>query len=360
MLKAIRAAMTGKKTSNPAYWGLCFTALEDNSTVKFVRETSDSNDWDLSYSFDGKKWSKLTTWYKTSVQGTTVTLANAGDHVFIAAKEGVTNVGNLNSVKRTTFEFTGKIAASGNLNSMFNRDIKDMIGNCASLFAGCSQLYTAPELPATTLTTGCYQQMFEGCSNLVMPPELPAIELADSCYSFMFYRCSKLAVAPRLPAATLTPSCYSNMFDSCSSLENAPELPATTLASRCYSWMFNGGWSLSAPPPELPALSLTHECYHGMFYGCEKMTDAPKIKAAALSTYCCEQMFTYCESLSAITLENLSSWATTASNTFTNWVSGVADTGTFYCLSSLGTDATITRGTSFCPQGWTVENTIPA
>lgn len=38
--------------------------------------------------------------------------------------------------------------------------------NYAGMFAGCSSLTTAPELPATTLTSGCYQSMFEGCTNL--------------------------------------------------------------------------------------------------------------------------------------------------------------------------------------------------
>ena len=34
------------------------------------------------------------------------------------------------------------------------------------MFSGCTSLTTAPELPATTLTYYCYQQMFNGCTSL--------------------------------------------------------------------------------------------------------------------------------------------------------------------------------------------------
>ena len=34
------------------------------------------------------------------------------------------------------------------------------------MFQGCSNLTTAPELPATTLDSSCYYGMFQGCSKL--------------------------------------------------------------------------------------------------------------------------------------------------------------------------------------------------
>ena len=34
------------------------------------------------------------------------------------------------------------------------------------MFYGCTSLTTAPELPATTLAMGCYDEMFYGCSKL--------------------------------------------------------------------------------------------------------------------------------------------------------------------------------------------------
>ena len=34
------------------------------------------------------------------------------------------------------------------------------------MFNSCTSLTTAPELPATTLVTSCYQNMFDGCTSL--------------------------------------------------------------------------------------------------------------------------------------------------------------------------------------------------
>ena len=87
------------------------------------------------------------------------------------------------------------------------------------MFAGCKSLTKAPELPATTLATLCYNGMFDHCSSLTQAPiVLPATTLADDCYSWMFYTCTSLTKAPELPATTLSNNCYQNMFGGCSSL----------------------------------------------------------------------------------------------------------------------------------------------
>ena len=46
------------------------------------------------------------------------------------------------------------------------------------LFNGCTQLTSAPKLPAIDLANGCYKSMFSGCSSLTTAPELPATALA--------------------------------------------------------------------------------------------------------------------------------------------------------------------------------------
>ena len=50
--------------------------------------------------------------------------------------------------------------------------------------------------------------MFAGCTSLQTAPELPAIELAPYCYDSMFYNCTSLQTAPILPAIELAPHCY--------------------------------------------------------------------------------------------------------------------------------------------------------
>lgn len=64
-------------------------------------------------------------------------------------------------------------------------------------------------------------------------------------------------------------------------------------------------------------------------------------------------MFKGCGSLSSISVEmDVSVFGTTTGS----WLSGVSDTGTFYCPTALGTDETITRGMNYCPDNWTVIN----
>ena len=60
------------------------------------------------------------------------------------------------------------------------------------MFQGCSSLTQAPELPATTLTYGCYYGMFYGCKSLTTTPALPATTLAKYCYNDMFNNCKNL------------------------------------------------------------------------------------------------------------------------------------------------------------------------
>ena len=87
---------------------------------------------------------------------------------------------------------TGRIAASGNINTLLNPDPNADISLegkkwCyAYMFYNCSSLTQAPELPATTLASNCYYYMFYNCSSLTQAPELPAMTLASDCYSGMF------------------------------------------------------------------------------------------------------------------------------------------------------------------------------
>ena len=114
------------------------------------------------------------------------------------------------------------------------------------LFNGCTQLTSAPELPAMELGVLCYLRMFSGCSSLTTAPVLPATTLSDGCYYGMFLGCSSLTQAPALPATTLSEGCYASMFYLCTSLTQAPELKAETLVDNCYWGIFYGCTNLSS------------------------------------------------------------------------------------------------------------------
>ena len=177
----------------------------------------------------------------------------------------------------------------------------DLADNCYfMMFGGCTSLATAPELPATDLANYCYDSMFRGCTSLATAPELPATKLAYGCYYLMFSDCSALTTAPEeLPATELANACYINMFSGCTSLTSAPQLPATTLAYNCYMNMFDGCTSL-ASAPELPATTLAYYCYYMMFRGCTELTKAPELPAQTLDMKCYDHIFEGCKKISEI------------------------------------------------------------
>ena len=109
-----------------------------------------------------------------------------------------------------------------------------------SMFEGCTNLRTAPALPATDLTGGtyCYVNLFRNCTSLTTAPALPATTLATSCYLSMFNGCTSLTTAPALPATSLREKCYAYMFQNCSSLNSITTYASNISASSClYNWM---------------------------------------------------------------------------------------------------------------------------
>ena len=88
----------------------------------------------------------------------------------------------------------------------------------ASLFHDMP-IITAPELPATTLTSSCYYNMFGFCRKLTTAPELPAITLATSCYEDMFITCESLTSIPLLPALSILGKSYYQMFAGCTNIK---------------------------------------------------------------------------------------------------------------------------------------------
>lgn len=215
----------------PPFQPLTLTAEQAGSTVKLNKIGSPN--------VDGIQYRTTGDWQPYTI-GETITLTNVGDTVqFQDLNPGTYNLSNYRQ-----FKMTGKIAASGNIQSMLNYSDK--------------------------CTPYCYRSMFSSCTVLTSTPELPATELSDYCYNFMFNRCSSLTSAPELPATELKLNCYYAMFYQCTSLTSAPELPATELFDYCYRQMFFGCTSLTVAP-ELPATELQSNCYYAMFYGCSSL-----------------------------------------------------------------------------------------
>ena len=266
----------------------------------------------LEYSVNNGAWQVLGT--------NTVTFGGGHGSVRLRGKSSVgTNVAQI------TFGNSTPVGCSGDIRTLVDYENYDTANTSEAkfkeLFKDCTQLTTAPDLPATTLADSCYFNMFRGCSSLTYTPELPATTLAPGCYDSMFYECTSLTEAPELPATTLAPYCYSSMFVRCTSLTQAPELPATTLTDRCYFMMFDGCTSLTQAP-ELPATTLAQLCYFNMFNGCTQLNYI-YMMATDINAVAC----------------------------LYNWVLGVSSTGTFVKNAAATWDVT---GADGIPEGWNV------
>ena len=286
-----------KKEESPAYWGLCLTAEEAGSTVA-MQAVGSAPAVTLETSYDGEIWEPF------YVGETVINLPKVRDKVYFRAGAGGNTRINKEALNNYNhFALSGSIAASGDLTSLLNADNPmDIITQnfCFScLFYNQSSLVSAPELNATKIGIQTYSHMLRGTS-ITVAPDLPATTINTSCYMALFQNCSLLRRAPKiLPATELPGHCYQFMFSACAALENAPELPASILNTYSYYYMFYNSKRIK--------------------YIKTKMT----------------------------------SFSTTGN---IGWLLDVAPTGTFICPTALGTNETIQRGASYCPEGWTVIN----
>lgn len=296
----------------------CLTFKSDGENTLSLSINGTSNPT-LYYSTDGTTWQR---WDFSAIS------FSAGHPVFVYGSGNTSTQMGSSQSNYCSFVLAGagKVTCNGSVMSLVaGVASRSTIPNnyyFYRLFYGCTALVSPPTFPATTLKNYCYFETFRGCSSLVTAPTLSATSLTTNCYRGMFYGCSSLVTAPDLPATTLKSACYRNMFQNCTSLKNAPALNATTMQDTCYYYMFYGCTSLETAPT-LPAAALASQCYNYMFYGCSKLN---YIKA----------MFT-----------------TTPGSSYTsNWVNGVASSGTFVKNSA----ATWTNtGNSAVPSGWTIQ-----
>ena len=304
----------------------------------------------VQYSINGGEWQSLNNGQTESFGGNNGKLRLRGK-----CPNGTVN---FNEVEFAVIEFSDKdndVACLGDIRTLVNYENYSAAetdnARFCYLFSDCSNLTSAPELPATTLANYCYQGMFSGCSSLTSAPELPATTLAEYCYYGMFSGCSSLTSAPELPTTTLTFSCYESMFSGCSSLTTAPELRATTLADYCYQGMFSGCSRLTTAP-ELPVTTLAEYCYSGMFSGCSSLTSAPTLRATTLKLCCYLNMFNGCTSLNSVTMLATDISAT---DCLWGWLDGVATEGTFTKAAGM---TSLSSGANGIPSGWTVKDYV--
>ena len=251
----------------------------------------------LQYSVNNGEWNNV-------VAGAEVEFGGEKGDLRLRGKDNLGGTsGKYSGNSQISFGTTADVACTGDIRTLLDYENYENVETGSArfnyLFYNCTQLTSAPNLPATKLADGCYSYMFNGCTKLKTVPTLPAMKMLSGGYRGMFQGCTSLENAPDLPATELADYCYAFMFQGCTNLKKVPdELPALTMASNCYRQMFNNCTSLTTAP-NLPATELAKYCYFGMFWGCKGLTDAPKLKATSLKESCYYAMFRDCTSLTA-------------------------------------------------------------
>lgn len=304
----------------------------------------------LSYSTDsGESWTETSSIYPYT---TSVSVVSGDTVIWKKNTQLVGENGFGNFYGTTDFEVDGNIMSLIASDNFLTATTVPQYA-LKNLFHLSSHLVSAENLviPATTMGQNACDSMFDSCYSLLLAPKrLAATSLGAYCYQNMFQGCTNLTTAPQLPATALAQSCYRGMFYGCTSLTEAPQLLATALANNCYQYMFAGCTSLTTAPTELPATSLANYCYSDMFNGCTSLTEAPTLPAQTLAQSCYYQMFYGCTSLNSITCLATDR---SANNCTTMWLAQVQENGTFTKASSMNDWPRTVDG---IPASWTVIN----
>ena len=155
---------------------------EETNTLCFVWITAN-----FEYSFDASSWSKCSTGNELQFGEGKKLYLRGKDNNDQSIEEGVCWI---------KFKTSSKVKCMGNIMTLLdyeNPGVEILRPYCfINMFGYCTQLTTAPELPATQLSKACYCGMFVGCESLTSAPILPATVLSEDCYSDMFKWCKSL------------------------------------------------------------------------------------------------------------------------------------------------------------------------
>ena len=177
----------GKVTEVPPY--VTFTAAKAQT---FKMTTSGNYAISkLEYSLDGNVWTAVEKNKEVEFGGANSSLRLRG----FFNSEGTAS--SSNNYATITFKNDDvKVACTGDIRTLLDcisyKTVETKDAKFCNLFYDCTQLTSAPELPATQLASYCYFSMFNGCSSLVKAPELQATQLANYCYNQMFKDCTNL------------------------------------------------------------------------------------------------------------------------------------------------------------------------
>ena len=288
---------------------------------------------------DSSLYSKTLQYSKDKTNWSTIILSdieynislNSGEILYMRGNEGVLNYWYSAGAKKAITNILGTQShiIGGNINTLINYIASNELtlpqGVFNSLFENDTNLTSSSDIILPPPSNGvlpsyAYLYLFKNCTNMVTTlSELPSVKQGeDACNGMFAY--TAITTAPALPSLELAKNCYYGLFEGCSQLVNPPALPATEMAPNCYRKLFYNCSSL-VNPPELPAQILADGCYREIFKNCSSLNNVT----------------VYADDISA-------------TNCTTDWLSGVASSGTF---NNMGSATYTINSASGIPTGWT-------
>ena len=306
-------------------------SLADNNTVKFIvgSGASTPNNFAIDYSTDGgSTWNTI---QSGQSRGSVVSIGtiNNGDTMLLRSTANAW--GTSYNAHSSVICSQNYIVYGNAMSLLFGEDFvnqTDLSSKGTFTLAGlfwANQNKTGSETGYSTTNTTLIS-----AENLVLPATL----LQENCYNGSFRGCINLKYSPKeLPSTFLMTGVYSSMFDECHSLETAPEIKASNSKNNSNEWcrrMFRiqdttANPKLTTAPTLLYMQTLRDRCYQEMFKGQKNLTYIKCLSNPAQGT-----------------------------NSLQNWVSGVAENGTFVIKGTYEANWG-TCGVNKIPCGWTIE-----
>ncbi len=281
---------------------------------------------DLAYSFDKN------TWVAFGLNSSTETVSvPQGGKIYLRSSTGFSADGS-NFIK---ISMSNPHTAGGHVASLL--DYTQMssctsipIYSLHSLLHSDTYLTNARDIDFTGVTNigdyGC-MSMFYGCSNLISSPNLDSItRIADyGCYH-MLHNCSSLTTIPSLSNLEGVGAYgLSSMFVNCSSMTTTPDL-------RKLKSIGDSG------------------CY-GMFLGCAKIRSGVDFSGVtSVGSNACNYLYYNCSILTTATAPKISTWDDTK---FNRWLAGAGGSGVVIKPSGLSIP---TNSESGVPTGWSTQD----
>ena len=229
----------------------------DDSNIEYITFTADSEQgfkfYDTLYgsTLSGFEYSVNNgEWITIPSEGITEAIPFGGEKGTLRLRgknlNGTATGENGSNAKIISFTNNVPVSCTGDIRTLLDYENYTTVSTAdacfSKLFQNCTQLTSAPKLPATDLHEECYLGMFAGCTSLTTAPELPATNLRSKCYQAMFQGCTSLTTAPKLKATTLQSQCYFRMFYGCTILNSVTMLATDVSAFECLTnWLYDAG-----------------------------------------------------------------------------------------------------------------------